>query len=323
MVTADELRRLVDDGEIGAAVGRPFAVVDDPDSLRGWSPGAVPVVLVAVGSDDEAPPADHPCDVVVDPDGAPGRALLATVAGQPLAATTAAVLYRSTPWRDVETGLAVESAVYSMLQAGPEFRAWLADRPPAAPRPDDRPVLVDRAGDQVTITLNRPRSHNAVDEALRAALADALRFAVIDESIVRITLRGSGPSFCSGGDLRTFGAFADVSSAHASRLTRSPGRLVHALRDRLGVILHGSCLGAGIEVPAFAGHVAATPDARLGLPEVGFGLIPGAGGTVSIPRRIGRHRAARLALSATPIDAATALAWGLIDEIVEQPTQRR
>jgi enoyl-CoA hydratase/carnithine racemase len=75
-----------------------------------------------------------------------------------------------------------------------------------------------------------------------------------------------------------------------------------------------------VELPAFAHRVVATRDATFGLPEVGLGLIPGAGGTVSLPRRIGRHRTARLGLSGAAIDAATALEWGLVDEIVdEQP----
>ena len=68
-------------------------------------------------------------------------------------------------------------------------------------------------------------------------------------------------------------------------------------------------------MPAFARHVTAAPDTRIALPEVALGLVPGAGGTVSIPRRIGRHRTAALALSGSVIDAATALEWGLIDEV--------
>ena len=59
----------------------------------------------------------------------------------------------------------------------------------------------------------------------------------------------------------------------------------------------------------------AAPGTVIALPEVSLGLVPGAGGTVSIPRRIGRHRTAALALSGATIDAATALAWGLVDEI--------
>ena len=66
---------------------------------------------------------------------------------------------------------------------------------------------------------------------------------------------------------------------------------------------------------AFAGRVVAHPDTQISLPEIGLGLIPGAGGTVSLPRRIGRHRTAELAFAGAPIDAATAMRWGLVDAI--------
>ena len=80
--------------------------------------------------------------------------------------------------------------------------------------------------------------------------------------------------------------------------------------------LHGSCLGAGIELPAFAGRVVAADDTRLGLPELGLGLVPGAGGTVSLPGRIGRHRTLALVLLDGTISAPAALGWGLVDEVV-------
>ena len=70
-----------------------------------------------------------------------------------------------------------------------------------------------------------------------------------------------------------------------------------------------------MELPAFAGHVVADPATTFALPEVSLGLVPGAGGTVSLPARIGRHRTALLALLGHPIDVPTALAWGLVDGV--------
>ena len=176
-------------------------------------------------------------------------------------------------------------------------------------------MLTDRDGAELRIVLNRPRRHNAVTMQLRDVLTEALTLAVLDDSITTVTLSGNGPSFCSGGDLGEFGSFPDPATAHVTRLTRSPARLAHLLADRLHVQLHGACMGAGIEVPAFAGHVVAAAGTRIALPELAIGLVPGAGGTVSIPRRIGRHRTAALALSGPTIDAMTALGWGLVDEI--------
>ena len=116
--------------------------------------------------------------------------------------------------------------------------------------------------------------------------------AASDPSIAAVRLIGAGRSFSSGGDLDEFGSFPDPATAHVTRLTRSPARLAHLLGDRLEVHLHGACMGAGIELPAFARRVVATDDVAIALPEVGLGLIPGAGGTVSLPRRIGRQRTA-------------------------------
>jgi enoyl-CoA hydratase/carnithine racemase len=167
----------------------------------------------------------------------------------------------------------------------------------------------------LTITLNRPHVHNAFSRSMRDGLAEALAVAMADDSIDRIVLQGAGPSFCSGGDLNEFGDFPDPASSHVIRLTRSPARLVARLAARVEVRTHGSCMGAGAELPAFAGRVVAHPATRFALPELSLGLVPGAGGTVSLPRRIGRHRTALLGLTGTPIDAETALGWGLVDAV--------
>jgi enoyl-CoA hydratase/carnithine racemase len=90
---------------------------------------------------------------------------------------------------------------------------------------------------------------------------------------------------------------------------------MHQLRERVTVRVHGSCLGAGVELPAFARRVVALPGTTFRLPEVGMGLIPGAGGTVSLPRRIGAGRTLLLALSGVTLPAHDALRWGLIDDI--------
>jgi enoyl-CoA hydratase/carnithine racemase len=176
-------------------------------------------------------------------------------------------------------------------------------------------VIVERDGSVIRMTLSRPHVHNAFSRRMRDELTDALTVVQADPSVQQVELRGAGPSFCSGGDLAEFGSFPDPATAHLVRLTRSAARAMAQVADRVHVHLHGSCIGAGIELPAFAGRVTADPATVIGLPEVALGLIPGAGGTVSIPRRAGRQRAAWLALTGERIDAATALAWGLVDEI--------
>jgi enoyl-CoA hydratase/carnithine racemase len=86
---------------------------------------------------------------------------------------------------------------------------------------------------------------------------------------------------------------------------------MHAMRDQIKVHLHGACVGAGVELPAFAGTIKAAEGTVFRLPELGMGLIPGAGGTVSLPRRIGRWRTLYLALTGQNLDLAAARGWGL------------
>jgi enoyl-CoA hydratase/carnithine racemase len=174
---------------------------------------------------------------------------------------------------------------------------------------------VRRGRDRVMLTLDRPEVHNAVNTEMRDDLVARLAWAAEDPSIGEVHLRGKGRSFSAGGDLTEFGTVPDGATSYAVRLTRHPGLAVHRVAAYTTAWVHGHCVGAGCEIPAFASQVVAAPDARFRLPELGMGLIPGAGGTVSLPRRIGRHRTAWLALTGAAVDAATALRWGLADRI--------
>ena len=176
-------------------------------------------------------------------------------------------------------------------------------------------MLAERRDDRLDLTLNRPRVRNAYSATVRDQLCEGLALAAADPSIAEVHLWGDGPDFCSGGDLTEFGTSSDPVSAHLVRMARSAAALLGQVGERVVAHLHGACVGAGIELPALAARVAAQPDTRLQLPEVAMGLIPGAGGTASLPRRIGRHRAAWLALTGQSIDAGTAHEWGLVDEL--------
>ena len=244
--------------------------------------------------------------------------VLAAIGKQPIASMALVQLLRLGDSLDVYEALITESLVYSTLQAGPEYRAWIAGQTPQQlppPSGSEPAVLSSRKGGRLDVVLNRPERHNAYSAEMRDALTEALEVAVADPSIEEIVLRGSGPSFSAGGDLSEFGTFPDPATAHAIRSTRSAARLLARCADRVRVEVHGACIGAGVELPAFAAHVVAHEDAFFQLPELSMGLVPGAGGTASIPRRIGRQRTAYMALSGARIDAYTALAWGLVDAI--------
>lgn len=237
------------------------------------------------------------------------------VARQPVAAAVAAQVMRTTLDVPFDQALVLESLAYSMLLASEGFRAWRAANPPRE-RPDDGvPRVLVEMGRTLDLRLNRPAARNAFDARMRDELTEALSFALEHPDAPAVTLSGAGPAFSAGGDLDEFGRAGDPGQAHLIRTLRSPARLAHALGDRLTVNLHGACVGAGIETPAAAGRVTARPGAHFRLPEVSMGLIPGAGGTATLPRRIGRRRACYMAISGADIDLATALAWGLVDGV--------
>jgi enoyl-CoA hydratase/carnithine racemase len=316
----DELRSL-------SATERQTAVVvpvqdgdpiPDPGLIERMASMPFVVIALAQGSVDEA--WQRMVDVIVDDGSAAADDVMATVTKQPLASTTLALLLRGTSGRTVAEGLVAESAAYSTLQGGPEFAHWRSSYR-SQPVTDEAPrVRVERQGTSLVVTLTRPERRNALDSRMRDELLDALGVALSDPAIVTVELRGDGVAFCAGGDLSEFGSRPDPSSAHLIRLQRSLGRAVHELRERTTFYVHGATIGSGIELAAFAGRVVAGSDTAISLPELRLGLIPGAGGTVSLPRRIGRLRTAWLALSGQVLDAPTALAWGLVDEMEDGAT---
>jgi Enoyl-CoA hydratase/isomerase len=278
---------------------------------------SLPCVVVGVGSEtllEHIGSAATLIDVVAADTGEVEE-ITSAVTRFPIASVSLVLLLRGRDARSLDEALVAESATYSMLQAGPEFAAWQSSYPNKVVAADvESPVLVALEEDRLLVALNRPSRHNAYSSGMRDGLVAALEIAALDEDI-RVVLSGNGPSFCSGGELTEFGSFVDPASAHQTRLTRSAARQLVRMADRITVRVHGFCLGAGIELSAFASRVVAHPDTVFGLPELALGLVPGSGGTASLPPRIGRHRTALLALTGRRINATTALGWGLIDEI--------
>ena len=141
---------------------------------------------------------------------------------------------------------------------GPEFARWRAGHPARArPEPAGIPVRVSRQDQVLSITLDRPHVLNAFDAAMRDDLVAALEVAAADPSVTTVILRGNGESFCSGGDLDEFGSRPDPVTAHLVRLQRNAGRALAEVADRTTVHIHGSTVGSGIELAAFAHRVVA------------------------------------------------------------------
>lgn len=305
--------------------GEPLLAVDlsGPDGQAPAPPrlGWLPAVTVGVGA--AVAPARGSLAAAVDlcvADEKEAEALRETVSRSPLASLALVQLLRLGEGAcGAHEGLVAESLVYATLQAGPEFQRWLQGRRrrerTAAAGPA---VQVWREGDVLRMRLDRPEKRNAFSAAMRDGLCEALALLARDESLAEAWLDGAGPAFSSGGDLDEFGTLPDPATAHAIRSTRNPGRLLLHCGDRVTAFVHGACVGAGVEIPAFCARVCAAPDAFFQLPEVGLGLVPGAGGTVSLPRRIGRQRTAWMALTGARVGAETARDWGLVDEVTAQ-----
>jgi hypothetical protein len=251
--------------------------------------------------------------------------LAAAASARPIATAVLVQVLRMSLILPFEDALVAESLAYSTLLGGAEFAAWRAATPVRAkpgsmdPASEAPWVRLARGEPGLMVTLARPGARNAVNARLRDELVEALEFAVVDPEAGPVVLAGEGPAFSAGGDLNEFGRATDLALAHTVRVQQSPARLVRQLGDRMTARLHGACIGAGIEIPVAAARVVAAPDAWFRLPEVSMGLIPGAGGTATIPRRIGRERTCFMALSGRAVDAATALAWGLVDAVEAAP----
>lgn len=245
--------------------------------------------------------------------------MLQRIAAQPQAATVLVQVLRTIESLPVPEALTVESLAYATLQTGEEHQRWLRQRATPAPvAQDEGPALLSSREDGVLrLVLNRPASDNAYSVELRDALVEACTLVALDASIRQVKVTARGRCFCSGGALAEFGQVPSPADGHLIRSRLSPARLILSSPERYHFHVHTACIGSGIEIPACAGYLTAASRTLFWLPELAMGLIPGAGGCVSISRRIGRRRTAYLVLMNKKIDARKALAWGLIDAIVD------
>lgn len=179
-------------------------------------------------------------------------------------------------------------------------------------------VLVRDEGAVRVISFNRPDRHNALSDGLLANWRSALAQAFGDRSVHCIVLRGEGPSFCSGRDLEQLGARGPGQSDFSFILDEQREAL--ALRDApqpVVVALHGHVIGGAFELALHGDVRIAATNARMSLPEIALGLVPDIGGIDALHRLVGPSRTKRLVMTGEAIDAATALTWGAVDEVVE------
>ncbi|MCR2833517.1 3-hydroxyacyl-CoA dehydrogenase NAD-binding domain-containing protein [Parerythrobacter lacustris] len=171
------------------------------------------------------------------------------------------------------------------------------------------PIRTERHGDVLVIISDNPPV-NALGQAVRAGLATGVEQALGDDSIRAVVIRCDGRTFFAGADITEFGKAPQSPSLPEAldKLEASDKPVVAAI--------HGTALGGGCEVALACHYRVAVPSAKIGLPEVKLGLIPGAAGTQRLPRLVGAEAALPLVAVGDPISAKKAQAIGLIDEIV-------
>ena len=173
-------------------------------------------------------------------------------------------------------------------------------------------VKVERHDAIAIIKINNPPV-NALSAAVRQGIAAAIRSVSADPEVKGVVLACEGRTFVAGADITEFG-----------KPPQSPGlgEVIAGIENcpkPVVAAIHGTALGGGLELALGCHFRVATKDARMGLPEVKLGLLPGAGGTQRLPRAVGPELGVKMVVTGDPIGAAEALKNGLIEEIVEGP----
>jgi enoyl-CoA hydratase/carnithine racemase len=184
-------------------------------------------------------------------------------------------------------------------------------------------VLVEREGDHLAhLILNRPEVLNAIDNPLGEELLAACQRLAADDSVWAIIFRGAGErAFCVGADLKARRDFTPEDWGAQRDLFRRMFKQVRDMPQPMIAAVHGFALGGGTELAMLADFIVASDNAVFGLTEVSLGIIPGGGGTQSLPRSIGQNRAKELIFSARRIPAAEALELGLVNHVVPRVEQ--
>lgn len=178
-------------------------------------------------------------------------------------------------------------------------------------------VIYEQRGSIAYVTLNRPRVLNVYSVQMRDDLYEVLNAIKIDDEIRAVIFKGAGEkAFCAGADLSEFLTAPSVVKARQIRVLRDLWGLFRSMPQPLIAALHGYVLGSGMEIALFCDIRVAADNVVFGLPEMGLGIIPGAGGTQTLPRTIGLSRSLDMLLTNRRMNAEEALAAGLVSRVV-------
>ena len=182
----------------------------------------------------------------------------------------------------------------------------------------DAPLLFEKSDHGVAwLTLNRPNVLNAMNMAVRDEMWSAMAAVRDDPDIRAAVIRGAGDrAFSAGADISEFGTAPSYVDARRARQERDVWGAMLACTKPLVAAIHGFAFGAGCEMSLLCDIRIASEDATFALPEVTLGYIPSAGGTQTLPRAVPPGIARQMILTGQPIEAATALRYGLVQRIV-------
>ena len=178
-------------------------------------------------------------------------------------------------------------------------------------------VIYEKNNHIAYVTLNRPHALNAFSVQMRDDLYEILNAIKADDEVRVAVFKGAGEkAFCAGADLKEFLTAPSAVKARRIRAIRDLWRLFLSMPQPLIAALHGYVLGSGMEIALVCDLRIAAPDVVFGLPELGLGILPGAGGTQTLPRIMGLSGALDMLLTGRRLGAEEALNMGLVNQIV-------
>lgn len=182
---------------------------------------------------------------------------------------------------------------------------------------DFETVLYEKKNDIARITLNRPKALNAYNIKMRDELYHVLGAVSADDEVKVILLNGAGEkAFCAGADLTEFLTAPSPIIARRVRWGRDIWGVFLSVPQPIIAVLHGYVLGSGVEMALCSDLRLASENVKFGLPEMVLGIIPAAGATQTLPRKVGRAKALEMLLTGRWIDAGEAYRSGLVNRVV-------
>ncbi|WP_338665362.1 enoyl-CoA hydratase/isomerase family protein [Pararoseomonas sp. SCSIO 73927] len=193
--------------------------------------------------------------------------------------------------------------------------------------PESDAILLEAEGPVATLTLNRPKARNAIDDAMRADLMAALDHVARTDSVKALVITGAGKGFCAGGDVKSMQARLSVPPGEVAlngwrrqQRTHHAISMLHALPKPTIAAVNGAATGLGCDVALCCDFIIASEEARFAMTYILRGLIPDGGGMYFLPRRVGLPKAKELIFTGRTVEPEEALRLGMIDRVTGAET---